>query len=126
VAEYQPGAFYLRELPCLLGVLARGPRADVVVIDGYVWLRDGAVGLGARLHSAIGGIVVGVAKTQFFGATDSIAICRGTSRSPLFVSSVGMPTDEAGAKVAGMHGAYRVPTLLKAVDALARSATTQA
>ena len=35
VAEYEPGAFYRRELPCLLRVLARGPRAEIVVVDGY-------------------------------------------------------------------------------------------
>ena len=36
-AAYEPGAFYRRELPCLLNVLARGPKADVVIVDGYVW-----------------------------------------------------------------------------------------
>ena len=44
VAEYEPGAFYRRELPCLLGVLSKGPRADVVVVDGYVWLGADAMG----------------------------------------------------------------------------------
>ena len=46
VAEYEPGAFYKRELPCLLEVLARGPRADVIIVDGYVWLGEGKPGLG--------------------------------------------------------------------------------
>src|SRR5215510_7208876 len=53
VAPYQPGALYLRELPCLLAVLARGPTADVVVVDGYVWLGPGRAGLGAHLHLAL-------------------------------------------------------------------------
>ena len=69
VAGYEPAAFYRRELPCLLGVLAKGPRADVVVVDGYVWLGAGAMGLGAHLHETIGGVVVGVAKTRFASAT---------------------------------------------------------
>src|SRR5579885_3061597 len=119
-AEYEPGQFYRRELPCLLGVLERGPRADVVLIDGYVWLGEGKAGLGAHLHAAIGGAVVGVAKTWFAGATNVVKVCRGSSRSPLFVSAVGMPVDEAAAQVKAMHGPYRVPTLLKQVDALAR------
>ena len=122
VAEYEPGAFYRRELPCLLGVLARGPKADVVVIDGYVWLGDFAPGLGARLHAAIGGIVVGVAKTRYASATDAVEVRRGGSQSPLFVSAVGMPVEEAAARLREMHGTYRVPTLLKQVDSLARTA----
>lgn len=122
VAPYQPGAFYLRELPCLLEVLARGPRADVVVVDGYVWLGGGKPGLGAHLHAAIGGAVVGVAKTRYLSAAEAIPVYRGTSRSPLYVSSVGLDLDIAAASVAGMHGPYRLPTLLKLVDTIARSA----
>jgi deoxyribonuclease V len=121
VAEYEPGAFYRRELPCLLGVLARGPRPEIVVVDGYVWLGDGKPGLGAHLHTAIGGVVVGVAKTRYAPATDAIAVCRGKSRSPLFVSAVGLSVEEAANYVMQMDGPYRVPTLLKQVDALARS-----
>ena len=121
VADYEPGAFYRRELPCLLGVLARGPRADIVVVDGYVWLGGGAPGLGAHLHAALGGVVVGVAKTRFAGATDAVAVCRGGSRDPLYVSAEGMTAAEAAASVAAMHGPYRIPTLLKQVDMLARS-----
>lgn len=122
VAAYNPGAFYKRELPCLLAVLANGPRSDVVIVDGYVWLDDGVAGLGARLHATVGGVVVGVAKTRYAGATDVVLVCRGESRSPLFVTAVGMSADDAAAAVAQMHGPYRVPTLLKEVDALARRA----
>jgi deoxyribonuclease V len=120
VAEYEPGAFYRRELPCILGVLARGPAADVVIVDGYVWLADRSPGLGARLHELRGGVVVGVAKTRYASAVAAVEVHRGSSRSPLFVSAVGMSADEAAAGVASMHGSYRVPTLLKQVDALAR------
>jgi deoxyribonuclease V len=123
VAEYQPGEFYRRELPCLLEVLARGSRPDVVVVDGYVWLGDGKPGLGAHLHTATGIAVVGVAKTQFAGATNAIAVRRGQSQSPLFVSAVGVDVDGAAACVVKMHGEYRVPTLLKLVDSLARTST---
>jgi deoxyribonuclease V len=122
VAEYEPGAFYRRELPCLLGVLARGPRPDVVVVDGYAWLGEGEPGLGAHLHAAIGGVVVGVAKRRFASATDAVAVLRGTSRVPLFVSAAGVSAEVAAGWVAAMHGPHRIPTLLKEVDALARSA----
>ena len=122
VAEYEPGAFYRRELPCLLDVLAHGPRPDIVVIDGYVWLDNGAAGLGAHLHAAIGEAVVGVAKTRFASATSAVLVSRGTSRSPLYVSAVGMNVEAAALCVESMHGSHRIPTLLKRVDALARSA----
>lgn len=121
VADYEPGAFYRRELPCLLEVIALGPAADVVVVDGYVWLGEGIAGLGAHLHDAIGGTVIGVAKTRFLAATDALPIYRGASRTPLFVSAVGVPTETAARSVSAMHGPYRMPTLLKQVDSLARS-----
>ena len=121
VAEYEPGAFYRRELPCLRGVLARGPGQDIVVVDGYVWLGSGRPGLAAHLHAAIGGVVVGVAKTRYFPATDAIEVCRGKSRSPLFVSAIGISAEEAAIRVAEMYGPHRMPTLLKQVDALSRT-----
>jgi deoxyribonuclease V len=125
VAPYEPGAFYRRELPCLLGVLALGPRPDIIVVDGYVWLGDGAEGLGAHLHDATGVVVVGVAKTRFATATDAMEVCRGASRSPLFVSVVGMSLEDAAARIVEMQGPFRVPTLLKHVDGLARSRARQ-
>jgi len=122
VAEYEPGAFFRRELPCLLDVLARGPQADVIVVDGYVWLGGGAAGLGAHLYAAIGRAVVGVAKTRFASATDAVPVCRGGSRRPLFVSAVGMAVEVAAKSVVAMHGPHRIPTLLKLVDSVCRSA----
>lgn len=123
VADYEPGAFYRRELPCLLQVLTQGPTADIVIVDGYVWLQEGKPGLGAHLHQIIGGIVVGVAKTRFHSATDALSVTRGeSSQSPLFVSAVGLPVQEVATNVIQMHGPYRVPTLLKQVDHLARTA----
>ena len=121
VAPYEPGAFTRRELPCLLGVLAGRPRFDRVVVDGYAWLEQGAPGLGARLHLALGVPVVGVAKTRYAGAAGVVEVCRGASRAPLFVSAAGTDVARAAADVARMHGPHRVPTLLRRVDALARS-----
>ncbi len=122
VAPYQPGAFYRRELPCLLAVLVRGPGADVVVVDGYVWLGPARPGLGAHLYTALGErtVVVGVAKSRFAGATDAIPVYRGSSRSPLYVTAAGVSVTEAAGWVTRMHGPYRLPSLLKRVDQLAR------
>src|SRR3954447_26134581 len=71
IAEYEPGAFYKRELPCLLAVLAAAPKVTQVVIDGYVWLdSEKSPGLGAHLHAALGGStpVIGIAKTAYRGS----------------------------------------------------------
>lgn len=123
VAPYEPGEFYRRELPCLLAVLARGPAADVVVVDGCVWLGPGRAGLGAHLYAALGErtAVVGVAKSRFAGATDAVPVYRGSSRSPLYVTAAGVSAAEAAGWVASMHGPYRIPSLLKRADRLART-----
>jgi deoxyribonuclease V len=123
IAPYQPGDFYRRELPGLLAVLARGPAAEVIVVDGYVWLGPGRAGLGAHLYAALGErtAVVGVAKSRFAGATDAIPIYRGSSRSPLYVTAAGVGAVEAAGWVASMRGPYRIPSLLKRVDQLART-----
>jgi deoxyribonuclease V len=122
VAPYRPGEFYRRELPCLLAVLERGPAAEVVVVDGYVWLGPGRPGLGAHLFEALGGrtVVVGVAKSRFAGATEAVPVYRGASRSPLYVTAVGVGATEAAGWVTRMAGPYRVPEMLKRADQLAR------
>lgn len=121
-ADYTPGEFYTRELPCLLAVLEPcAGSLTAVVVDGFVWLGEGRPGLGARLFAALGGAcpVVGVAKNPFQGAP-AAAVLRGGSKRPLFVTAIGMSTDAAAEKVLAMHGAHRVPTLLKQVDRLCR------
>ena len=125
-AEYQPGQFYRRELPCLLPVLSALPRRpEVVIVDGYVWLGPGKKGLGAHLYDAIDGRspVVGVAKNRFHSAAGAIEVRRGSSRRPLYVTSVGMSVADAAAGVARMAGAHRIPAMLKRVDRLCRDAT---
>jgi deoxyribonuclease V len=120
VADYVPGEFWQRELPVLLALLD-GVQADVVVVDGYVWLDDaGRKGLGARLHDAIGLPVVGVAKSAFDGSAFARQVLRGESVKPLYVTAVGVDPDEAAAAVASMHGGHRIPALLTAADRLAR------
>ena len=124
VAEYKPGRFYRRELPCLLAVLdiVQEPL-ETVVVDGYVWLGDGNVpGLGACLFESLKGgtPVVGVAKSTFAGACHAIPVFRGGSRRPLLVTAAGMDPVAAARNVAAMHGRHRIPTLLKRADLLSR------
>lgn len=124
VEPYEPGAFYKRELPCLLAVLARAPAPPAtVVIDGYVQLGPERRGLGAHLFESLGGTtpVIGVAKTAFHGATDAVAVHRGASGRPLFVTSVGVDAEVAARAVEAMHGPFRIPTLLRRVDRLCRA-----
>ncbi|MBY0523033.1 MAG: endonuclease V [Gemmataceae bacterium] len=125
IEPYEPGQFYRRELPCLLAVLDRvRAAADAVVVDGYVWLRDEQTpGLGAHLFEALGRSipVVGVAKTCYRSAA-AIAVTRGSSRRPLYVTAVGMAVEEAARHVQIMHGQFRIPTQLKRVDRLCREA----
>ncbi|MEM9029109.1 MAG: endonuclease V [Pseudomonadota bacterium] len=127
-ADYEPGAFYKRELPLLEAVMAcMSFRPATVVIDGYVWLgRDGQMGLGAHLHKALENAVpvVGIAKSAFAHDDWSRPVLRGVSKRPLFVTAVGMACDAAATLVAGMHGASRLPTLVQAADRAARAAIT--
>jgi deoxyribonuclease V len=122
-APYVPGQFYLRELPALLAILARARvKPAIVVVDGYVTLAPGRAGLGEHLHRALGGVpVVGVAKTEFHGATHAVRVLRGTSRKPLLVTSAGIPVREAADAIRSMHGPHRIPTLIRRADALSRA-----
>src|SRR6185295_16838780 len=123
--EYESGAFYRRELPYIVAALtAATVLPHIVVVDGYVWLAPGRPGLGAHLHAALGGRVevVGVAKRSFAGAVTAIPILRGTSQQPLFVTATSADVAAVAESVRVMHGAHRIPTLLKRVDRLARDA----
>lgn len=124
IEPYVSGQFYKRELPCLLALLKHSDLyVDCVVIDGYVDTTSGCPGLGRHLYDALGQTtpVVGVAKTNFHG-TSAVPVLRGrASLKPLFVTAAGMDVNEAAHCVQLMHGAHRIPTLLKRADFLARS-----
>jgi deoxyribonuclease V len=122
--NYEPGAFYKRELPLLLSIISDfGQPIEVIVVDGYVWLdANGLPGLGGHLFSTLGGRipVVGIAKTRYQNDTWSIPVLRGDSRRPLFITSAGTQAREAAECVRRMHGEYRIPTILNTVDRAAR------
>lgn len=125
VQPYEPGHFFVRELPCLLLVLEKAvQRLETVIVDGYVWLApDDRPGLGAHLYQALGSEIpiVGVAKSAFRGSNNAHLVLRGRSRKPLYVTAVGMDPLVAANHVASMHGSHRIPTMLKRVDRLCRS-----
>lgn len=125
-ADYLPGEFYRRELPCILMLLKQIREVpDEMVVDGYVMLGD-RPGLGQHLFNWFGGKipVVGVAKSKFEGA-GGVEVFRGGSIHPLYVTSAGVDLKKASERIRTMHGVHRIPTLLKRVDVLAREQARQ-
>jgi len=126
VATYQPGSFYLRELPAIHAVLAGAPPLRLLIVDGYCDLDPaGRPGLGAHVHEECGIPVIGVAKTSFHTATHAIPVRRGTAMNPVYVTACAMSIDAAAAIVTAMAGPYRLPDALRRVDALARGHATR-
>jgi deoxyribonuclease V len=126
VAEYEPGAFYKRELPCILNTLKKIDlsQVDIIIIDGFVFLDDdNKPGLGNYLYKALEKKipVIGVAKTNFAQIhKNKRALLRGKSVKPLFITSIGIDLDLATEKIKTMHGEYRIPDLLKDLDRLTK------
>jgi deoxyribonuclease V len=121
VEPYQPGRFYLRELSPLRSVLDGLAEMALLIIDGYVDLDpDGRPGLGSRAHDEFGVPVIGVAKSAFRTATHAIAVRRGASARPLYVTAAGMSRADAADLFRHMAGQYRLPDALRRVDSLAR------
>lgn len=121
ISPYISGQFYRRELPCILRLLEQFSEIpDEIIIDGYVMLGD-RPGLGHHLFECVArGIpVIGVAKSKHKNSS-GIEVLRGSSKKPLYVTAAGINPRLAAVKIMAMHGAYRVPTLLKRVDLLAR------
>lgn len=122
VAEYVPGQFYKRELPCILAVLEKVALEEVecIVVDGYVWLsNEGKHGLGMYLYEALDqkAPIIGVAKRSFKDNDAYVKkVFRGASKNPLYVTSVGIDVEVAANYIQDMYGAYRLPDLLKTLD----------
>ncbi len=121
-ADYIPSMLSKRELPCILYLLKLIDQTpDVMIVDAYVML-GGKPGLGQHLFEHFNGQipVIGVAKSIFEGAL-AAKVFRGTSNQPLYVTATGIDLEEASQKIRLMHGAHRIPTLLKRVDSLSRA-----
>lgn len=125
IAEYSPGEFYRRELPCILPLIERAYQSlhlKAIIVDGYVDLGGGKPGLGRYLSRALDEHVevIGVAKNEFVGAP-AAEVLRGESKKPLFVTTTGN-LHAAARRIARMDGEFRFPTILKRVDDLSRGA----
>ena len=94
VAEYVPGQFYLRELPCIQKLIDKVTQpVECIVIDGYVTLGETKIpGLGMHLWEALGNRVkvIGVAKSRFYGTSDDAVLYRGASKAPLYITAAGL------------------------------------
>lgn len=130
INAYESGSFYKRELPCLLSIISKinlDPEKDILIVDGYVTLSDeGKPGLGGYLYNELGGKipVIGVAKKDFISLHNlKKTIQRGGSKNPLFVTALGYDLEKASEKITQMHGAFRIPTILKLADQLCRTPT---
>lgn len=124
VADYLPGQFYKRELPGILKLLSEhNLEPEYIVVDGYVYLKGcSRPGLGKHLYDALHGKVkiIGVAKKPFAGISEDCAIVRGSSKKPLYITSIGEALPAAKLHIMSMHGPHRIPTMLKKVDQLCR------
>jgi deoxyribonuclease V len=126
VADYESGAFYKRELPCIINIMefVDLEMVECIVVDSYVYLDDDdKKGLGYYVYEHFEGKtpVIGVAKTSFHNNTKNVyPILRGSSLSPLYVSSIGIELEVAAQHVVSMAGEFRMPTLLKLLDTLTK------
>ncbi|MBO6183510.1 MAG: endonuclease V [Chryseobacterium sp.] len=125
-SDYESGAFYKRELPCILSLLKKIDlkESDLIIVDGYVTLDNtGKIGLGGYLYESLNEKypVIGIAKNGF-ASDDSQrrTVCRGESKTPLFLTAIGFDVEDAKTNVENMHGKFRMPTLLKKLDQLTR------
>jgi deoxyribonuclease V len=125
-SDYENGAFYKRELPCILSLLKKInlKDGDLIIVDGYVTLdNSGKIGLGGHLYNSLNKKypVIGIAKNGFASEDDlRKTVFRGESKTPLFLTIIGIDADLVKTNVENMHGAYRIPTLLKKLDQLTR------
>ena len=125
VTPYQSGQFYQREMPCLLALLTQiHDPFDIIIIDGYVYL-DGwqKAGLGKHLydHLPTPKPIIGIAKNRFYEIDECFAVYRGTSKHPLYVTSIGI--DNASIFVKTLCGKHRLPDIVSQVDRLSRQLT---
>ncbi|WP_185146967.1 endonuclease V [Chryseobacterium echinoideorum] len=125
-ADYESGAFYKRELPCILHLLKKINlnKGDIILVDGYVSLNsDGKLGLGGYLFKELDEKypVVGIAKNKFSQDDfNRIEVYRGESKTPLYLTVAGTDILEIKLKIEEMQGEFRIPALLKKLDQLTR------
>ncbi len=125
IGEYKPGSFYQRELKPIIEIITiiQSP-IKYFVIDAYCHLSNSyEPGLGQYLFQKLPpeSVVIGVAKNRFRSTTHAFELCRGSSKRPLFITSIGIKYKMAADFIKSMAGEHRIPILLKTVDNLSRS-----
>lgn len=127
VEDYAPGAFYKRELPCLLKVIDNIDidMLEAIIVDGHVYTDNELNhGLGGKLFEALekNVPVIGVAKTPFYKNESTVMeVRRGLSANPLYISAIGIDKEYAAQKILSMHGDFRIPTMLKSLDSITKN-----
>jgi deoxyribonuclease V len=126
IADYEPGAFYKRELPCIISLLktVNITNIEAIIVDGFVFLDDNEkLGLGGHLYKALHAHIpiIGVAKTNFAAIEkNKCALLRGNSSKPLYITAVGIDIETAAEHIKNMKGEHRMPTILKKLDTLTK------
>jgi deoxyribonuclease V len=97
---------------------------ETILIDGFVHLlKENGKGLGVHLYESLpySTTIIGVAKNPLKVADQFVTIYRGRSKRALYISAIGCPLEQASRLISGMHGSYRIPTLLKVAHQQSRS-----
>jgi deoxyribonuclease V len=125
VADYIPGKFFQRELPCLTALVKQMTYPSTcIVVDGYVYLGlEKRPGLGKHLWEEFNGAiaVIGVAKSSFKDTPNNTELVRGRGKKPLYITAEGIDLEVAKKNIINMKGNQRIPTFLKYVDTLSRT-----
>lgn len=124
----------LRALPCILQLLrehALPTAPELILLHGSVYLDalEETPGLGQHLFQALGGkvAIVGLAsKSALPGLPAQFELYREDKEDeeeakPLIITCAGIDLGAAKARVRGMHGKRRMPTLMKRVARLAKN-----
>ncbi len=126
VKPYVTGAFYKRELPCILELLKRVDLKQIncIVIDGFVLLDDNnKLGLGGYLYKHLNETipVIGVAKSTFHrNKLNVVEVYRGQSKKPLYITALGIDKNTAAEYIKSMSGPNRMPGLLRKLDQITK------
>jgi deoxyribonuclease V len=126
VAAYIPGEFYKRELPCIEALLKKIPleKVETIIIDGHIYVDDSLqYGLGGYVWELLAKKIpiIGVAKNAFHSNKSSVvALYRGESKKPLYVSTIGIEIATAVTNLQKMHGDFRIPSILKELDTITK------
>ena len=126
VEEYIPGQFYKRELPCLLKIIEKIDISilDAIIVDGHIYVDNNfEYGLGGKLYEVLDKKIpiIGVAKTPFFKNKETIReLYRGESKTPLYISSIGLNMDIVIDCIKNMYGKSRMPYILRCLDKITK------